>query len=132
VRRSGGDVTIVAWGLLAHMMVEAADVLAQQHGIQAELIDLRSLIPLDMETVLSSVRKTGRCVVACQACRTGSFTAEVAARIQEGALAPLAAPVARLGSADAVSPQSEVLEGAYLPDVHDLVQAALEVCYARQ
>ncbi|MCK4283983.1 MAG: pyruvate dehydrogenase, partial [Candidatus Brocadiae bacterium] len=132
VRRRGQDVTIVAWGLLAYMMVEAADVLAQRHGIQAELIDLRSLMPLDMETVLSSVRKTGRCVVACQACRTGSFTAEVAARIQEGALDHLDAPVARIGSADAVSPQSEVLERAYLPDVDDLVRAALGVCYARE
>ncbi|MCK4374547.1 MAG: dehydrogenase, partial [Candidatus Brocadiae bacterium] len=84
----------------------------------------------DMETVLNSVRKTGRCVVACQACRTGSFTAELAARIQELAFDYLDAPVARIGSADAVSPQSEVLEKAYLPGVTDLVQAALGVCYA--
>ena len=130
VRRQGKDLTIVAWSLLAHLMNEAADVLASQHGIEAELIDLRSLIPTDMETVLNSVRKTGRCVVACQACRTGSFTAELAARIQELAFDYLDAPVARIGSADAVSPQSEVLEKAYLPGVTDLVQAALGVCYA--
>ncbi len=130
VRRPGGDVTIVAWALLAHMMKDAAEVLAAEHGIEAELIDLRSLVPLDMETVLDSVRKTGRCVVACQACRTGSFTAEVAARIQEQAFDYLDAPVARIGSADAISPQSEVLEKAYLPDVQDIVKAALQVCYA--
>jgi len=129
IRRSGRDVTIVAWSLLAHMMLEAADVLSREHGIEAELIDLRSLIPLDMETVLSSVRKTGRCVVACQACRTGSFTAEVAARIQEEAFDYLDAPVARIGSADAISPQSEVLEKAYLPGPGDLVRAALRACY---
>ena len=130
VRREGKDVTIIAWGLLAHQMVEAAEVLASKHGIEAELIDLRSLIPLDMETVLNSVRKTGRAVVACQACRTGSFTGEVAARIQEEAFDFLDAPVARIGSADAISPQSEVLEKAYLPDVNTIVQAALRACYA--
>ncbi len=130
VRRAGGDVTIVGWALMAHLMMEAGEVLASQHGIEAELIDLRSLIPLDMETVLASVRKTGRCVVACQACLTGSFTAEVAARVQEGAFDYLDAPVARVGSADAISPQSEVLEKAYLPGVDDLVQAALRTCYA--
>ena len=130
VRRPGKDVTIIAWGLLAHMMKEAADVLAARHGVEAELVDLRSLIPLDMETVLDSVRKTGRCVVACQACRTGSFTAEVAARVQEEAFDYLDAPVARIGSADAISPQSEVLERVYLPSVDDLVRTALAVCYA--
>jgi pyruvate/2-oxoglutarate/acetoin dehydrogenase E1 component len=93
-------------------------------------VDLRSLIPLDVETVLASVRKTGRCVVACQACRTGSFAAEVAARIQEAAFDWLDAPVTRIGSADAISPQSEVLEKAYLPGVEDLVRAALAVCHA--
>jgi 2-oxoisovalerate dehydrogenase E1 component len=131
VRREGEDVTIVAWGLLAHLMNEAAQVLAEQHSIEAELVDLRSLIPLDMETVLDSVRKTGRCVVACQACLTGSFTAEVAARIQEGAFDCLDAPIVRIGSADAISPQSEVLERAYLPGVEDLVGAAMRVCYVQ-
>ncbi len=130
VRREGGDVTIVAWSLMAHHMTEAARVLASEHDIEAELIDLRTLIPPDMETVLASVRKTGRCVVACQAVKTGSFTAEVAARIQREAFDYLDAPVQRIGSADAISPQSEVLEKRYLPDVADLVQAALEVCYA--
>jgi 2-oxoisovalerate dehydrogenase E1 component len=130
VRRQGTDVTIVAWGLLAHLMGRAADVLSGTHGLEAELVDLRSLIPLDVETVLASVRKTGRCVVACQACHTGSFAAEVAARIQEAAFDWLDAPVTRIGSADAISPQSEVLEKAYLPGVEDLVRAALAVCHA--
>jgi 2-oxoisovalerate dehydrogenase E1 component len=129
VRRTGSDVTIVAWSLLAHMMLEAGEILADEHGIDAELIDLRSLVPLDMDTVLQSVQKTGRCVVACQACRTGSYTAEVAGRIQEEAFDYLDAPVARIGSADAISPQSEVLEKAYLPDVQTIVQQALDVCY---
>ncbi len=122
--------TIIAWSLLAHQMVQAGELLASEHGIEAELIDLRSLVPLDMETILASVRKTGRAVVACQACRTGSYTAEVASRIQEEAFDYLDAPVGRIGSADAISPQSEVLEKAYLPDVDTIVQAALQVCYA--
>jgi pyruvate dehydrogenase E1 component beta subunit len=130
VRREGSDVTIVAWSLLAHMMMEAGEELASEHGIDAELIDLRTLIPLDMETILQSVRKTGRCIVACQACRTGSFTAEVAARVQEEAFDYLDAPVMRIGSADAISPQSEVLEKAYLPGPAEIVTAARAVCYA--
>jgi 2-oxoisovalerate dehydrogenase E1 component len=132
VRREGKDVTIVAWAMIAHKMMEAGERLAAAHGIEAELIDLRSLIPLDLETVLASVRKTGRCVVACQACRTGNYTAEVASRIQLEAFDYLDAPVVRVGAADAISPQSEVLEKAYLPDVDDLVQAALDVCYVDQ
>jgi pyruvate/2-oxoglutarate/acetoin dehydrogenase E1 component len=97
--------------------------------VDAELIDLRTLIPTDMETVLASVRKTGRCVVACQAVKTGSFTAELASRTQREAFDYLDAPVQRIGSADAISPQSKVLEDRYLPGVEEIVQAALEVCY---
>ncbi len=132
VRREGSDVTIIAWSLLAHMMIEAGDILASEHGVEAELIDLRSLVPLDMATILNSVRKTGHVVVACQAVKTGSFTAEVAARIQQEAFDYLDAPIERIGSADAISPQSEVLEKAYLPDVDTIVQSALKACYAQQ
>jgi len=129
VRREGKDVTIIAWSMFAHMMIEAGEILANEHGVDAELIDLRSLVPLDMETVLASVKKTGHCVVACQACRSGSFAAEVAARIQEEAFDYMDGPVGRIGAADAISPQSEVLEAAYLPNVGTIVQAALDACY---
>jgi len=132
VRREGSDVTIVAWGFVADLMDEAAAVLADEHGIEAELIDPRTLIPLDLETIVQSVRKTGRCVVASQACRTGSYTAEVASQIQQEAFDYLDAPVERIGSADAISPQSEVLEKAFLPDVDTLVQVALRACYAQE
>ncbi len=129
VRREGSDVTIVAWGLLADMMHEAADRLAQEHDVRAELIDPRTLVPLDMETIAASVRKTGRCVVASQACRTGSYTAEVASQIEQAAFDCLDAPIERIGSADAISPQSEVLEQAFLPGADDIVEAALRACY---
>ena len=130
VRREGRDVTIVAWGMVAKLMEEAAEALSREHGIEAELIDPRTLIPLDIKSLLDSVRKTGRCVVASQACRTGSYTGEIACRIQQEAFDYLDAPVARVGSADAISPQSEVLETAFLPQVEDLVRASLAVCYA--
>ncbi len=130
LRREGSDVTIVCWGCVAGFMDEAADVLVREHGVEAELIDARTLIPFDLETIVASVRKTGRCVVGSQACRTGSYTGEVTAQIQEAAFDYLDAPVARVGSVDAISPQSEVLERAFLPGVGDLVQAALRVCYA--
>jgi pyruvate dehydrogenase E1 component beta subunit len=110
-------------------MLEAGEKLASEHDVQAELIDIRTLIPLDLETIVTSVRKTGRCIVASQACRTGSYTAEVASRIEQSAFDYLDAPVERIGSEDAISPQSEVLEKAFLPDVDDLVEAALRVCY---
>ena len=128
VRREGTDVTVVAWGLAAELMHKAADILAGKYGVQAELIDPRTLIPLDLDTIESSVRKTGRCVIASQACRTGSYTGEVASQIHEAAFDYLDAPVERVGSADAISPQSEVLERAFLPGVDDIVRAALRTC----
>jgi len=132
VRREGKDVTIVAWGCLAQLMEKAADTLEKEHGIKAELIDPRTLVPLDLETIVASVRKTGRCVVASQACRTGSYTGEVASQVQEAAFGYLDAPVERIGSADAISPQSEVLERAFLPSAGSLVQAALRACYRKK
>jgi pyruvate/2-oxoglutarate/acetoin dehydrogenase E1 component len=100
-------------------------VLAVSRGIQAEVIDLRSLVPLDMETVLASVRKTGRCVVAAQAVLTGSFVNEIVARIQAEAFDDLDAPVGRIGAAPGISPQAESLEKAFLPNSGDIVAAVV-------
>ncbi len=129
VRRSGADVTIVAWGFVADILPAVADTLSSEHSIEAELIDIRTLIPLDIGTIVDSVRKTGRGVVASQACRTGSYSAEVASQIEEAAFDYLDAPIGRVGSKDAISPQSEVLENAFLPDEKDVVEAALRACY---
>jgi len=123
IRREGTDVTIIAWGKVTQDATEAAELLAAEHGISAEVIDPRTLIPFDIETVLRSVRKTGRAIVASQACRTGSYTGEIAAQIQELAFDYLDAPVARIGSLDGVSPQSYVLELAYLPNTATFVEA---------
>jgi pyruvate/2-oxoglutarate/acetoin dehydrogenase E1 component len=88
-----------------------------------EVIDLRTLVPLDIETVLASVRKTGRCVVASQAILIGSFVNEIVARVQEEAFDYLDAPVARIGAANGISPQAESLERAFLPTADDILAA---------
>ena len=131
IRRQGSDVTVVAWGMAMHEMLEAGEILASEHDIDAELIDPRTLIPLDLETIVESVKKTGRCVIASQACQTGSYTGEVAWQVENTAFDYLDAPLARVGSSDAISPQSEVLEKAFLPDADNIVEAALKVCYVK-
>jgi 2-oxoisovalerate dehydrogenase E1 component len=123
VVREGTDATIVAWGPAVPDALAAADVLAVSRGISTEVIDLRSLVPLDMETILASVAKTGRCVVAAQAVLTGSFVNEIVARIQGEAFDDLDAPVGRIGAAPGISPQAESLEKAFLPSSADIVAA---------
>ena len=126
VKRAGNDVTIVTWGPAIHDCLKAAETLAAE-GHSAEVIDLRSLVPLDMETVLASVRKTGRCVVASQAVNIGSFTGEIASRIMAEAFDYLDAPVLRVGAKDGIAPQSHVLEKAFLPNAGDIVAACKEI-----
>jgi len=124
IRREGTDVTLIAWGQLVAECLKAAEKLQADHGISAEVIDPRTLVPFDYDTAIRSVRKTGRAIVASQACRTGSYTAEIAAQIQELAFDYLDAPVGRIGSKDGISPQSYVLELAYLPSAATIVEAA--------
>ncbi len=123
VAREGTDATIVAWGPAVLDALTAAEMLQSEHDISAEVIDLRSLVPLDMETVLASVRKTGRAVVASQAVLIGSYVNEIVARIQGEAFDHLDAPVGRVGAANGISPQAEVLERAFLPGADDIERA---------
>ncbi|MGH2455439.1 MAG: alpha-ketoacid dehydrogenase subunit alpha/beta [Candidatus Limnocylindria bacterium] len=125
VAREGDDVSLVAWGPAVLDALAAADVLDAEHGLSAEVIDLRSLVPLDMETVLASVRKTGRCVVASQAVLVGSFVNEIVARVQAEAFDDLDGPVGRIGAANGISPQAQGLEEAFLPRADDIVRAVL-------
>jgi 2-oxoisovalerate dehydrogenase E1 component len=125
VARDGTDATLVAWGPAVLDALAAAETLQAEHGISAEVIDLRSLVPLDMETVLSSVRRTGRCVVASQAILIGSFVNEIVARIQLEAFDYLDGPVGRIGAANGISPQAEGLEKAFLPNADDITRAVL-------
>ena len=102
---------------------EKARSLARE-GVSAEVIDLRSLVPLDLATVLRSVQKTGLCVVASQAIHIGSYTGEIASTIQDEVFDYLDAPVKRVGAKNGIAPQSHILEAAFLPNVDDVVAAA--------
>jgi 2-oxoisovalerate dehydrogenase E1 component len=122
VVREGSDATIVAWGPAVPDALKAAEQLAAD-GIECEVIDLRTLVPLDMEPVLASVAKTGRCVVAAQAILSGSYVNEIVARVVAEAFDDLDAPVARIGAANGISPQAEGLEAAFLPNAGDIANA---------
>lgn len=121
VRSSGEDVTVITWGAMTKECREAVKVLADR-GIGAELIDLRTLVPLDIETVVSSVEKTTRAVVVHEAPRTAGFGAEVVAQIQENCLYSLAAPVARVTGWDTIFPLRRT-EHHYLPSTDRIVAA---------
>jgi len=123
IKRTGTDITVIAWGPAVHDALAAAERLAGS-GIAAEVIDLRSLVPLDIDTLVDSVRKTGRCVVASQCVHIGSFTGEVASTIQAEAFDYLDSPIVRVGAENGIAPQSHVLEKAFLPDADDLLAAA--------
>ena len=125
VLREGADVTIVALSALVHDALAAAERLAAEHGIEAEVIDPRTLVPLDLELIVASVERTGRLVVAHEAVEHGGFGAEIAAQVQSAAFDFLDAPVARVGAPFAPIPFSPPLEDAYLPGTDEIVAAAL-------
>ena len=123
VRRPGRDLSLITYGGSLPKVLEAAAALAEE-GIEAEVIDLRSLRPLDTPTLLASVGKTHRALVVDEGWRTGSLSAEIAARIQEGAFYSLDAPVARLCTAEVPIPYPRHLEQAALPQAPKIVEAA--------
>lgn len=123
--REGRDLTLVAWGAATKECLEAAETLAGE-GVEAEVIDLATLKPWDAETVLASVRRTGRLVIVHEAPRTGGFGAEVAARVAEEALDALLAPVRRVCPPDIVPPLPR-LEHLYVPTAAQVAEAAREV-----
>ena len=123
LRRTGSDLTIVTYSVMALHAAAACDRLAEE-GIYAELIDLRSLVPLDLEAVLKSVRRTGRVVVAHEAWEFGGFGAEVAASITSEAFGDLVAAPVRVGAASAPIPFSPPLERAVVPGQDEIVRAA--------
>ncbi len=125
VLREGSDITIVALSALVHEALAAAERLAAEHGIEAEVIDPRTLVPLDLELIVASVERTGRLVVAHEAVEHGGFGAEIAAQVQSAAFDFLDAPVARVGAPFAPIPFSAPLEDAYLPGTDEIVAAAL-------
>ncbi len=128
VTRAGSDVTVVAYSRMAAEAMAAADALAAE-GISCEVIDLRSVLPLDIDTVLVSARKTNRVVVVHEAVRSGGVGAELAAQIQDHAFDYLDAPVARVGAPFAPVPFSPALESAYVPDSAVIAAQIRETLY---
>ena len=127
VKREGSDVTIVSYSRMVLRALEAAEELAKQ-GISAEVVDLRSLKPLDLETVVASVRKTGRIVGVTEAYKTGSFLSELFTLVNEAAFDWLDAPMVRVTALDVPVPMSETLEDAAIPSVERIVKAAAGLC----
>jgi pyruvate dehydrogenase E1 component beta subunit len=126
VVREGSDMTVVATGLMVGRALEAAARLAGD-GIELEVIDPRTLVPLDMDTIVASVERTSRALVVHEAVRTAGAGAEIAARIQEAAFFALDAPVWRLGALDTPLPQDAELEQLCIPSTADIETAAREL-----
>jgi pyruvate dehydrogenase E1 component beta subunit len=121
----GADVTLVSWGAMLKETLEAAEILAGD-SVEAEIVDVATLKPLDMDAILASVQKTGRCVIVHEAPLTGGFGAEIAARLAGEGLMHLVAPVERVAGWDTVMPLPR-LEGRYMPAPERIVAAARRV-----
>jgi pyruvate dehydrogenase E1 component beta subunit len=128
IAREGADVTIVGVSRMARTAERAAVALAEEHGVQAEVIDPRTLRPLDLDTILASVRKTNRCVTVEEGWPHGGVGANLAALISEQAFDFLDAPVERVSGADEPMPYSQPLEDISYPHEDQVVQAALAAC----
>jgi pyruvate/2-oxoglutarate/acetoin dehydrogenase E1 component len=126
VKREGNDVTLVSWGRMIHEALAAAEELSGA-GISVEVIDPLTLSPLDTETILKSVRKTGKAVIAHEAVKTGGFGGEIAATIAENALDYLDAPIRRVGALSIPLSYSPVLEDYCLPNRDKIVSAVKEI-----
>jgi 2-oxoisovalerate dehydrogenase E1 component beta subunit len=124
VRREGAHLTILAYGTMVHVAMTAAE----ETGIDAEIIDLRSLLPLDLETIQASVRKTGRCVIVHEATLTSGFGAELSALVQESCFYHLEAPIVRVGGWDTPYPHAQ--EWDYFPGPDRVGRALLETMAA--
>jgi 2-oxoisovalerate dehydrogenase E1 component beta subunit len=126
IRREGRHLTIVSYAAMAHTSLEAADQLAKE-GIEADVIDLRTLLPLDSETILNSVRKTNRLLIVHEDTRTGGIAGEIAALVCEGAFDHLDGPITRVTGLDTPVPYSPPLEERFLPNAEKVAAAAREL-----
>ena len=126
IKRPGQDVTLVTWSKMLGVAMQAAEQMTAE-GIEVEVVDLRTLTPLDTDTILTSVRKTGRLVVLHEATRTGGFAGEIAALVMEQAFADLKAPLRRVTGPDIPVPASAPLEQFYIPDAAQVVAAIREL-----
>ena len=128
VKRKGKDVTVIAISYMVMKALRAAERLAEE-GVDVEVIDLRTLVPLDLETLLQSVRKTNRVVIVHEGCRRGGIGAEIACNIMEEAFDFLDAPIQRVGALNVPIPFSEPLENAVIPSEEEIATAVKKVLY---
>ena len=128
VRREGRDLTIVSYAAMLHTSLEAAAELAKE-GIEAEVIDLCTLLPLDRETILASVARTSKLLVVHEDTRTGGIAGEIAAMVTESAFEDLDGPIRRVTSLDTPVPYSPPLEEYFLPSAAKVVAAARELAH---
>jgi len=126
IKREGSDVTVVAIGLMVHRALAAADKL-QEKGISIEVVDPRTLAPLDKQTIIDSVKKTGKLVIMDEEPKTESASSEIAAIVAEEAFNFLKAPIKRVCAPDTPIPFSPALERAWMPDEEDLIEAVTEL-----
>jgi pyruvate/2-oxoglutarate/acetoin dehydrogenase E1 component len=126
VVREGEHLTLIAYSRMTHEALKAAEVLSGS-GIECEVVDLRTLAPLDADTIAASVEKTGRAIIVCEDCKTAGVSAEIMARVMEECFDFLNAPVRRVAAADAPVPCADVLERAALPDAQKIVNAAMQL-----
>jgi pyruvate dehydrogenase E1 component beta subunit len=122
IAREGTDISLIAYSRMVHVCLAAADAL-EKEGVSAEVVDVRSLLPLDTETIYSSVAKTHRAVVVYEDWKSGGFGAEIAARISEDCFDELDAPVSRVGGLNVPMPYARVLELECIPDENDVLAA---------
>lgn len=126
-KKAGSDVSIITYGRMVWSAMEAAEILEEQ-GISMEVVDLRSLVPIDRDAVLASVRKTGRVIVLNEAVKTGGFAGEISAMIAESdAFDYLDGPIVRLAGSDTPIPYNPELEKAVIPSVNEIVSAAIKL-----
>jgi 2-oxoisovalerate dehydrogenase E1 component beta subunit len=122
--REGRDLTVVTYGAMVHKSVEAAETLDRDDGLSVEIIDLRTLLPLDDDAIVESVKKTGKLLVVHEDTRTGGIAGEIAMRVSEKAFEWLDGPILRVTAIDAPVPYSGSLEDYFLPQVDDILTAA--------
>ena len=127
VRREGRDLAILTYGAMLYQALEAADVLAREAGLQTEVVDLRSLLPLDKDAILSTAKKTGKVLVVHEDTRTGGIAGEIAAIINEEVFEYLDGPVLRVTAPDTPVPYSPPLEEFFLPNKEKILKAARQL-----
>ena len=127
VRREGKDLTILTYGAMLYQALEAAETLAREQGIQTEIVDLRSLLPLDKDAILKAAKKTGKVLVVHEDTRTGGIAGEIAAIINEEVFEYLDGPVLRVTAPDTPVPYSPPLEEFFLPNKEKILKAARQL-----